>query len=62
MFWRKDKQDKQKKINPVRNFMKLYSLSVNFMLFCDFNMKSENLCFYYILCPVADLLLLTLRR
>ena len=51
MFWRKDKQDKQKKINPVRNFMKLYSLSVNFMLFCDFNMKSENFMFLLYFMP-----------
>ena len=46
MFWLKDKQGKQKKINLVRNFMKLYSLSKNFMIFCDFNMKSENFVFF----------------
>lgn len=30
--------------------MKVYASSVNFMLFHNFEVKSENLCFFYILC------------
>ena len=42
MFRLKAKQDKQRKTNNVRTFMKFYALSVNVMLFCDFDLKSKN--------------------
>ena len=63
MFWLKAKQEKQRKTNIVRIFMKCYALSVNFILFYDFDLKSENVMFFHDLCQVAGLrkLLIFLR-
>ena len=44
-FRLKSKQNKQRKTNNVRSFMKFYALSVNFK-----NLKSKN---FLILCQVA---------
>ena len=46
MFWLKAKQEKQRKTNTVRIFMKCYALSVNFILFYDFDLKSANVMFF----------------
>ena len=53
MFWLKAKQEKQRKTNMVRIFMKCYALSVNFILFYDFDLKSGNIIFFHNLCQVA---------
>ena len=46
MFWLKFKQEKQRKIRIVRIFMVCYAFSVNFMLFNDFDLKSEHFMFF----------------
>ena len=46
MFWLKFKQEKQAKIRVVKIFMVCYALSVNFMLFNDFDLKSEIVMFF----------------
>ena len=55
MFWRKAKQEKQRKTNIARIFMESYAVLVNFMLFYDFDLKFENFMLFHILCQVADL-------
>ena len=55
MFWLKAKKEKQRKTNIVRIFMKCYVLSVNFILFYDFDLKSENVMLFHNLCQVAGL-------
>ena len=55
MFWLKAKQQKQRKTHIVRIFMKCYALSVNFILFYVFDLKSENVMFFHNLCQVAGL-------
>ena len=47
MFWLKAKQQKQRKPNIVRIFMKWYALSVNFILFYDFDLKCVNVMFFH---------------
>ena len=53
MFWLKAKQEKQRETNIVRFFMKWYALSVNFILFYDFDLKSENVMLFHNLCQVT---------
>ena len=55
MFWLKAKQEKQRKTNTVRIFVKCYVLSVSFILFYDFDLKYENVMFFHNLCHVAGL-------
>ena len=55
MFWLKAKQEKQRKTNIVRIFMKCYALSVNFILLYDFDLKPANVIFVHNLCQVAGL-------
>ena len=55
MFWLKAKQEKQRKTNTVRIFMKWYALSVNFILFYDFDLKSENVMLFHNFCQVTGL-------
>ena len=48
--------------NIVRNFMLFYALSVNFMLFYDFDLEPKILCFFKILCRVAGLTLAVISQ
>ena len=59
MFRLKAKQYKQRKTNNVRTFIKFYALSVNFMLFFDFDLKSKNfmLFSYFMLSGWSDIAL-----
>ena len=51
MFWLTAKQEKQRRTSIVRIFMECYVLSVNFMLFYDFDLKSENFMFFSYFMP-----------
>ena len=55
MFCLNVKQEKQRKTNTLRIFVACYTLSVNFMLFYDFHLKSENFMLFRISCQVANL-------
>ena len=46
MIWPKAKQEKQRKTDIVRSFMECYALSVNFMLFYDFDLKYTRILKY----------------
>ena len=55
MFWVKAKQEKRRKTNIVRIFMKCFARLVDFILFYDFDLKSDNVMLFHNLCQAAGL-------